>query len=81
MTRRDCLLDPVDALRVYMARTEQLRALAPQSPVLLSLKAPFHALQVDTVSGILIDAITLLYFTTNLESVVSSKTIVNPGSI
>jgi hypothetical protein len=51
-------LDPVAALKAYIARTEALRP-SPSNPVFVSLKAPYHAITSSTVSSVLESAITL----------------------
>ena len=50
-------LNPVHALQVYIARTEDIRPL--EKPVFLSLVPPFGPISASTVAGVLNEAIKL----------------------
>lgn len=54
---QDKFLDPVDALRSYMIRTEDIRQSLPNRPVLISLNRPYHVLTADSIAHILCSAI------------------------
>ncbi len=51
----NAVLDPVQALKTYIQRTERQRP--PERPVFLSLTSPYHAISAATVASILEDSI------------------------